>query len=60
MLLIGTDSRYVNFPALAFSSTQNIVIAIGLNGHQQVRVNHYQQALYGERKWATILDVKYE
>lgn len=48
-MLLGSQSPEVGLGTVSFCSLQNVIVAACANGHNKIRFNHYQNAMYGEK-----------
>lgn len=48
-LVFGDQHDFYGYENICFSSTQDIIVAVGRAGGNKVRINNYQSALYGEK-----------
>jgi hypothetical protein len=46
---MGDQHDYSGYPYVAFSSTQNIIVAVAPTSTGKIRINNYQSAIYGEQ-----------
>ena len=48
-VVFGDRHVYSGYDWASFSSTQDIVIAVGRSSTTKIRINNYQSAIYGEK-----------
>lgn len=48
-LVFGDRHSYSGYDWLSFSSTQDLVVAVGRSSSNKIRINNYQSAIYGEK-----------
>lgn len=51
--VVGSASSTVGLIVASMNCLQNVVIAIANNSHGRIRINHYQNAVYGEKVFET-------
>jgi hypothetical protein len=52
---MGDQHDYVGYPYVAFSSMQNLIVAVAPTTTGKIRINNYQSAMYGEQVFESCL-----